>query len=173
MRFAVKLLTLFAVKRCVPIHARSAHHVQGTHHARRVHHVPEGNTSFQNKKRHPFGCLFCLEVTPGFEPGNEGFADLCLTTWLCHHMDKRSNWLLLLSFGAGDGARTRYLHLGKVALYQMSYARRTVLIICILLQFVNTVFQIKISKFQYQTSFENTFLAELLLRQKMLSHFAY
>ena len=25
--------------------------------------------------------------------------------------------------GAGDGARTRYLHLGKVALYQMSYAR--------------------------------------------------
>ena len=27
--------------------------------------------------------------------------------------------------GAGDGARTRYLHLGKVALYQMSYARRT------------------------------------------------
>ena len=32
----------------------------------------------------------CLEVTPGFEPGNEGFADLCLTTWLCHHMDKRS-----------------------------------------------------------------------------------
>ena len=26
--------------------------------------------------------------------------------------------------GAGDGARTRYLHLGKVALYQMSYARK-------------------------------------------------
>ena len=66
---------------------------------------------------------FRLEVTPGFEPGNEGFADLCLTTWLCHHMDNRSKILLLLSFGAGDGARTRYLHLGKVALYQMSYAR--------------------------------------------------
>ena len=29
-----------------------------------------------------------------------------------------------LKFGAGDEARTRYLHLGKVALYQMSYARR-------------------------------------------------
>ena len=28
--------------------------------------------------------------------------------------------------GAGDGARTRYLHLGKVALYQMSYAREMV-----------------------------------------------
>ena len=26
--------------------------------------------------------------------------------------------------GAGNEARTRYLHLGKVALYRMSYARR-------------------------------------------------
>ena len=34
--------------------------------------------------------------------------------------------MLLLSSvsGAGDEARTRYLHLGKVALYQMSYTRR-------------------------------------------------
>ncbi len=29
-----------------------------------------------------------------------------------------------VAIGAGDEARTRYLHLGKVALYQMSYARR-------------------------------------------------
>ena len=35
----------------------------------------------------------------------------------------------VLLFGAGDEARTRYLHLGKVALYQMSYARGTVIII--------------------------------------------
>ena len=28
-------------------------------------------------------------------------------------------------FGAGNEARTRYLHLGKVALYRMSYARKT------------------------------------------------
>ena len=28
-----------------------------------------------------------------------------------------------LSCGASDEARTRYLHLGKVALYQMSYTR--------------------------------------------------
>ena len=28
-----------------------------------------------------------------------------------------------LIFGAGDEARTRYLHLGKVALYRMSYTR--------------------------------------------------
>ena len=31
---------------------------------------------------------------------------------------------LQLTNGAGDEARTRYLHLGKVALYQMSYTRR-------------------------------------------------
>ena len=29
----------------------------------------------------------------------------------------------VLFYGAGDEARTRYLHLGKVALYRMSYAR--------------------------------------------------
>ncbi len=29
------------------------------------------------------------------------------------------------SHGAGDEARTRYLHLGKVALYRMSYTRGT------------------------------------------------
>ena len=29
----------------------------------------------------------------------------------------------MVPFGAGDEARTRYLDLGKVALYQMSYAR--------------------------------------------------
>ena len=42
---------------------------------------------------------------------DKGFADLCLTTWLWRHI------------GAGDEARTRYLHLGKVALYRMSYTR--------------------------------------------------
>ena len=65
---------------------------------------------------------FWLEVTPGFEPGNEGFADPCLTTWLCHRMTERTE--VLSVFGAGDEARTRYLDLGKVALYQMSYARK-------------------------------------------------
>ena len=65
---------------------------------------------------------FSLEVTPGFEPGNEGFADPCLTTWLCHRMTERTE--VLSVFGAGDEARTRYLDLGKVALYQMSYASK-------------------------------------------------
>ena len=32
--------------------------------------------------------------------------------------------VVLFFFGAGDEARTRYLDLGKVALYQMSYARK-------------------------------------------------
>ncbi len=40
-------------------------------------------------------------------------------------------------FGADDEARTRYLHLGKVALYQMSYARETVCIIYQKTKFVN------------------------------------
>ena len=65
-----------------------------------------------------------MEVTPGFEPGNQGFADPRLTTWLCHHFEKDALSSASFSFGADDEARTRYLHLGKVALYQMSYARR-------------------------------------------------
>ncbi len=36
------------------------------------------------KKDTLYSVSFFLEVTPGFEPGNEGFADPCLTTWLCH-----------------------------------------------------------------------------------------
>ena len=36
---------------------------------------------------------------------------------------KRNAAAFLISFGAGDEARTRYLHLGKVALYRMSYTR--------------------------------------------------
>ena len=39
--------------------------------------------------------LSTLEVTPRFELGNEGFADPCLTTWLCHRMEKGANALLL------------------------------------------------------------------------------
>ena len=35
----------------------------------------------------------------------------------------RADAFSICSYGAGDEARTRYLHLGKVALYRMSYAR--------------------------------------------------
>ena len=44
----------------------------------------------------------------------------------CSSLGKRAKKEQILSYllyGAGDEARTRYLHLGKVALYQMSYAR--------------------------------------------------
>ena len=48
------------------------------------------------------------------------------------HAASRKQYTVLLDrpetvsfyFGADDGARTRYLHLGKVALYQMSYIRK-------------------------------------------------
>ncbi len=32
--------------------------------------------------------FFVLEAPPGFEPGNRGFADLCLTTWPWRHITK-------------------------------------------------------------------------------------
>ena len=42
------------------------------------------------------------------------------------YFDKKRSRLMATSFyGAGDEARTRYLHLGKVALYRMSYTRGT------------------------------------------------
>ena len=80
------------------------------------------------KERHASTCLSFLEVPPRFELGSQGFADPCLTTWPRHHMNlsrKKGTRgaFLQLTNGAGDEARTRYLHLGKVALYQMSYTR--------------------------------------------------
>ena len=39
---------------------------------------------------------------------------------------KEQNHCSFFICGAGDEARTRYLDLGKVALYQMSYARKMV-----------------------------------------------
>ena len=63
--------------------------------------------------------VFCFSGgTTRNRTGDEGFADLCLTAWLwCHTYIKN---------GAGDGARTRHLRLGKAALYQMSYSREMV-----------------------------------------------
>ena len=29
-----------------------------------------------------------MEAAPGVEPGDKGFAILCLTTWLCRHFEK-------------------------------------------------------------------------------------
>ena len=49
-----------------------------------------------------------------------------VTGWCSNQLSYRAilEQLLLLRYGAADEARTRYLHLGKVALYQMSYARK-------------------------------------------------
>ena len=49
-----------------------------------------------------------------------------VTGWCSNQLSYRAilEQLLLLHYGAADEARTRYLHLGKVALYQMSYGRR-------------------------------------------------
>ena len=43
--------------------------------------------------------------------------------WAAGHQKKRTSYRTSSFFGASDEARTRYLHLGKVALYQMSYTR--------------------------------------------------
>ena len=50
-----------------------------------------------------------------------------VTGWCSNQLSYRAipEQLLLLHNGAADEARTRYLHLGKVALYQMSYGRRS------------------------------------------------
>ena len=81
----------------------------------------------KNKRPNPSKVQSFMEAPPGFEPGNQGFADPCLTTWLWRH--RRLQELLssknsCQKTGADDEARTRYLHLGKVALYQMSYIRK-------------------------------------------------
>ena len=50
---------------------------------------------------------------------------LAMSPYFCVIGFRKKGRLIFLSvlFGADDEARTRYLHLGKVALYQMSYAR--------------------------------------------------
>ena len=78
------------------------------------------------------GC--CLAVTSLLTLGYSIFELTCLpsalksvdfTGFLLVFLCQRSLWVVLF-FGAGDEARTRYLDLGKVALYQMSYARKMV-----------------------------------------------
>ena len=76
------------------------------------------------KERTPKGVRSFLEVPARFELANNGFADRGLTTWLRYHMKEGTCGDVPCFFGAGDEARTRYLHLGKVALYRMSYARK-------------------------------------------------
>ena len=41
----------------------------------------ESGGSKRKKNGTPNGIPFSLEAPPGFEPGDRGFADLCLTAW--------------------------------------------------------------------------------------------
>ena len=52
-----------------------------------------------------------------------GAAGLCEDRPRPNRRKKTLRTKLFAAFGAGDEARTRYLHLGKVALYRMSYTR--------------------------------------------------
>ena len=67
-----------------------------------------------------------MEAAAGFEPANKGFADLSLSRLGTPPAGfKRSEPVIkkFKTYGAGDGIRTRDPNLGKVVLYQLSYAR--------------------------------------------------
>ena len=44
--------------------------------------LSDGGVASSKQKRHALRTVFVLEAPPGIGPGNKGFADLCLTTWL-------------------------------------------------------------------------------------------
>ena len=77
----------------------------------------------------------CVEAAPRFELGDKGFADLCLTTWLCRHWSGKrdsnsrpSPWqgdALPLSYfriiGAARQNRTVDTRIFSPLLYRLSY----------------------------------------------------
>ena len=69
-------------------------------------------------------CVFVV-VMESTKTGPSGRRRFCAEHFKFSRNPKKERdrtYVLSLSFsGAGDEARTRYLHLGKVALYQMSY----------------------------------------------------
>ena len=66
--------------------------------------------------------LFALEAPPGLEPGVRDLqsAALPLGYGAIGNLLQKEFGANLLCCGAAYEARTRYLHLGKVALYRMS-----------------------------------------------------
>ena len=98
--------------------------------------------------------LTMCEAPGGLEPPHKGFADLSLTTWVRRHSILLTRYVasnistknalppinggggaakttrektlptLKRVFRAGNGIRTRDIHLGKVTLYQLSYSRK-------------------------------------------------
>ena len=75
----------------------------------------------RNQKEAPALQVLLLEATPRFELGVELLQSSALPLGYVAIWIKGRADLPFIIFGAGDEARTRYLHLGKVALYQMSY----------------------------------------------------
>ena len=78
---------------------------------------------YRRKSRAVIGAYFLILVSRALTLGKgEGQPENA-----AFFMNKNKNRLKLtfqpVLFGAADEARTRYLHLGKVALYQMSYGR--------------------------------------------------
>ena len=80
------------------------------------------------KERHASTCLSFWRCRPDLNWGVRVLQTLALPLGhgtilnLSRKKGTRGAFLQLTN-GAGDEARTRYLHLGKVALYQMSYTR--------------------------------------------------
>lgn len=64
------------------------------------------------------GCPFFSGGEARIRTGGKGFAGPCLTTWPLRHM-KKADLHRPEMHGAGYGVRTRDLHLGKVARYQL------------------------------------------------------
>ena len=88
----------------------------------------ERATRLELASRHPANGI-AIRRNPVSPPDLTRFAQVeAASSPVLRHIPKRiphpTGWGIL--FGAGDEARTRYLDLGKVALYQMSYARKMV-----------------------------------------------
>ena len=91
-------------------------------------------------------CIFCFAKNKGSASvrtgcrHSTGMSDLIFRASM---LQKKTDAFWRLSFfGAGDEARTRYLHLGKVALYQMSYTRIEHWYYSTNFRFVNTFFMV-------------------------------
>ena len=74
------------------------------------------------------GCIFRkrkIKVPPGPYPAADSPPDCRMKWFEPVEIKRKSRCFRICFYGAGDEARTRYLHLGKVALYRMSYTRGT------------------------------------------------
>ena len=97
-----------------PFSRPQAFHTPQAYFTHEVHFTNPARDLFRWKKT-PFGVFFL------------GAGDRTWTHMNVHSLEPESSASAnsaTSAYGADDGARTRYLHLGKVALYQMSYIRK-------------------------------------------------